>query len=303
MVTTDIDSKLLISGFLKESTSDPVINIEKTKPKPSRRAVFDPMRQHLIPSVNALSEIKEVLYPSIIRMQHSGTLQDIVSKVKQGKEASVFTATTGTGSGDIVAAKGYDRGHAKLADTKQYSKSLAIGEQKASNYIRNEYYVLSLLKENGLNVPRAYATDGKMIMMELLGEPDRPAPLLQSANLSYHGSCRRILDQLVDHIEGMLSLDIVHGDLSPFNILLNGNEPYLIDFPQAVDITLDTWGYSHLLRDVNNVLSSFRRYGLEYDADELALSLWNKYGFYEPYPDLNPEMHMVADKTWNPGGD
>ena len=38
----------------------------------------------------------------------------------------------------------------------------------------------------------------------------------------------------------MLAVGVVHGDLSDFNVLVSGDEPVIIDFPQSVDSASNT---------------------------------------------------------------
>lgn len=51
----------------------------------------------------------------------------------------------------------------------------------------------------------------------------------------------------------MLELNIIHGDLSPYNILVRNGKPVIIDFPQAVDARYNIRGREMLERDILNV--------------------------------------------------
>ena len=58
---------------------------------------------------------------------------------------------------------------------------------------------------------------------------------------------------LLNAIERMLELNIIHGDLSPYNILVRNGKPVIIDFPQAVDARYNIRGREMLERDILNV--------------------------------------------------
>lgn len=70
------------------------------------------------------------------------------------------------------------------------------------------------------------------------------------------------------------SLQLVHGDLSPFNVLvrgMDGLEPELviIDVPQVLDLVSNPNGVDFLHRDCRNLADWFVRKGLPVDADVL----------------------------------
>ena len=70
----------------------------------------------------------------------------------------------------------------------------------------------------------------------------------------------------------MLEADLVHGDLSAFNVLWWRERPVMIDFSQAVDAITHPAARDLLVRDVDRAASYFRRLGVAIDLDA-ALSL------------------------------
>ena len=73
---------------------------------------------------------------------------------------------------------------------------------------------------------------------------------------------RDVLAELARH-------GIVHGDLSPYNILAAGERLVVIDLPQVVDLVGNPAGPDFLLRDCTNVCTWFRARGLEVDEHDL----------------------------------
>lgn len=53
---------------------------------------------------------------------------------------------------------------------------------------------------------------------------------------------------------------IVHGDLSEYNILYWNSIPYIIDFPQSIDIRTNPYVRDLLERDIRNVCAYFMKY-------------------------------------------
>jgi RIO kinase 1 len=68
----------------------------------------------------------------------------------------------------------------------------------------------------------------------------------------------------------MVQNGVVHGDLSAYNILAQGDRLVLIDLPQVVDLVGNLNGMDYLHRDCANICAWFRARGLE-TADEHAL--------------------------------
>jgi RIO kinase 1 len=62
---------------------------------------------------------------------------------------------------------------------------------------------------------------------------------------------------------------LAHGDLSPYNVLVQGDRLVIIDLPQVLDIVGNPNGAAFLLWDCRNICSWFVSRGLDVDADEL----------------------------------
>ena len=61
----------------------------------------------------------------------------------------------------------------------------------------------------------------------------------------------------------------MHGDLSEYNILYWNDTPYIIDFPQSIDIRTNPYVRDLLERDVRNVCTYFVRY-FPIDTEEIV---------------------------------
>ncbi len=67
----------------------------------------------------------------------------------------------------------------------------------------------------------------------------------------------------------MVQDGLVHGDLSPYNVLAAGERLVVIDLPQVVDLVGNAQGFDFLLRDCTNMCTWFRARGLDVDAQDL----------------------------------
>jgi RIO kinase 1 len=87
----------------------------------------------------------------------------------------------------------------------------------------------------------------------------------------------------------MLCCDLIHGDLSPYNILAAADGPTIIDFPQVVSAVHSSRAEFFFLRDFDNVvrfLSGFDPSLAPHTAD--ARAIWRAYVSRELTPQFVP---------------
>jgi RIO kinase 1 len=81
--------------------------------------------------------------------------------------------------------------------------------------------------------------------------------------------------QVLDNIDLMLGLDLVHGDLSAYNILYWEGEMTIIDLPQAVNLHSNPKARTILQRDIQRTCQYFSLQGVECDPAAAMDELWN----------------------------
>lgn len=221
--------------------------------------------------------------------------------LKTGKEADVFLleralppddpANDGSpGTGVVMAAKRYrgederafhrsaayteGRRVRKSRDARAMRKKTAHGRAVAAGqWAWAEWQALVRCHDAGLPVPYPVQIDGTEILMEWITDADgesaprlaqtRPGPAL----------LRDYFDQAVDVLATLAQQGMVHGDLSPYNILATGERLVVIDLPQVIDLVANPQGADFLLRDVTNVCRWFQARGLEVDEQEVYADL------------------------------
>ncbi|CAN0278683.1 unnamed protein product [Chrysoparadoxa australica] len=88
----------------------------------------------------------------------------------------------------------------------------------------------------------------------------------------------------------MLCAGLVHGDLSEFNVLMDGDGPVIIDLPQAVDAAANNHAKSMFLRDVNNMTRYYGQFAPELLSTDYANEIWALYEAGE----LTPESVLTG---------
>ncbi len=228
---------------------------------------------------------------SVIAREFSSHVDEVVGMINDGKEATVYLCRARPiAEVEYLAAKMYrarkfrafsnettyintgkirDRRMAKAMRQKSRHGRDAVHHQ----WIGREWQMLETLHEAGASVPKPYMQCSDGIVMEYIGSGMERAPALAELRLD-RDEAARIFPIVVRDMEIMLECGIVHGDLSAYNVLYLDGAPRMIDLPQAtrIDDAVDPWSLFH--RDVVNICEYFGKRGVETDALDLALRLW-----------------------------
>ncbi|MBI3098785.1 MAG: serine protein kinase RIO [Planctomycetes bacterium] len=223
-----------------------------------------------------------------------GWIVDVIGPLKSGKEATVYVCRAHPRLGvPCLAAKvhrnGNDRSFRHDASYQEGrwrrvtrasrafdNKSRFGREVQYGAWLRHEWETLSALHEAGVSVPRPVDVSSGAILMEFVGEGDSPAPPLQEIDLTPE-QAQRTLDRLTSEVERMLAANIVHGDLSAYNVLWWNGRPRIIDVPQAVDPRFNPNARRLLERDLENVHRYCGRHGARGDPAGTASRLWHEF--------------------------
>ena len=86
----------------------------------------------------------------------------------------------------------------------------------------------------------------------------------------------KIFLTLIDFISKMYKkVDLVHSDMSPFNVLIYKDQPYIIDIGQGV-LTEHHNAHDFLKRDIHNIVRFFRKYDIESDEKKIYNDITKK---------------------------
>lgn len=233
-----------------------------------------------------------------------GLVDDVISQLMSGKEATVYVVRCGS---DIRCAKVYkDAGKRSFKQAVQYREGRKVRNsrraramEKGSKFGRDEQEALwhnaevdalYKLAEAGVRVPTPYGCFDGVLLMELVTDDHGDvAPRLNDVLLTPE-QAREGHAQIIKDVVRMLCAGLVHGDLSEFNVLVDSQGPVIIDLPQAVDAVANNHAEWMLERDVNNMRDYYGSFAPELLNTQYAKEIWSIYESGK----LTPETELTG---------
>lgn len=219
--------------------------------------------------------------PDLNALAKRGFLDELISGIKTGKEASVFL---GRNSEGFVAVKVYtdlrvrsfkrDQAYrqGRFIGDSRIEKAIEQGSQKGLDahqilWVQEEFRQMKHLSQHGVSVPKAIAVNGITLVMQFIGDQDgNPAPRLSDLKME-QDEAEEAFRQSVLNLKRIVGAGRVHGDYSTFNILWHNGRAVVIDFPQVIELKNNPNAKAFLARDVRSLCKSFRKLGIK--ADEI----------------------------------
>lgn len=234
-----------------------------------------------------------------------GLVDEVISQLMSGKEATVYVVRSGD---DIRCAKVY-----KEADKRSFKQAVLYQEgrkvrnsrraramEKGSKFGRDqqeeawqnaEVDALYRLADAGVRVPTPYGCFDGVLLMELVTDADgHVAPRLNDVSMAAEKAVRDHA-LVMTYVKRMLCAGLVHGDLSEFNVLVDGDGPVIIDLPQAVDAAANNHAKWMLARDVNNMTQYYGQFAPELLNTQYAKEIW---ALFEA-GDLKPDTQLTGE--------
>lgn len=197
-----------------------------------------------------------------------GVIDEVLGRLKSGKEANISLVQRGD---SVFAAKVYkDRTTRSFKNNAGYKEGRKVRDTRTQRAIDGggrfgrdaaeqawksaEADALYRLVGSGVRVPAPVMFYEGVLLMELVTDADgRPAPRMIDVALD-PAAALAVYADLVAQIIAMLCCDLIHGDLSPYNILAAADGPTIIDFPQVVSAVHNSRAEFFFLRDFDNVV-------------------------------------------------
>lgn len=201
-------------------------------------------------------------------------ITDIGDKINSGKESDIYNAKLISEKNAIIKFHKEGRTSFKAIrrkrsfEFKKWNSWIELSK-KVSN---REFLTLSNLWKKGALVPEPIYVNRHSIIMEKIDGLE----LYKVKELSEE-MVKNILDDVIATLRiAYKEVGIIHGDLSPYNILISNSENprgYIIDWPQFIDVK-NKYAESILRKELEYLASYFyKRFGIEVSVDNLMDSI------------------------------
>ncbi len=212
---------------------------------------------------------------SIFRLFQSEHLEDFEFPIATGKEADVFACVNKEGKMQAIKifrtnTTGFKNMMPYIEGDRRFTH-LRKGIKNISKiWAKKEFKNLSRFHAAGVRVPEPIHFRDSIIIMDYVGNEERAAPDLRSLVL-VEEEWNAIYEVVKDSLyKAYREAELVHADLSEYNILYWEGEVYIIDVGQAV-LTTHPHAEEFLRRDVKNLARFFSKKGVAVEEEDL----WN----------------------------
>ncbi|MFC3607500.1 PA4780 family RIO1-like protein kinase [Stutzerimonas tarimensis] len=241
----------------------------------------------------------------LLPLVEDGLIDEVLRPLMSGKEAAVYVVRCGD---QVRCAKVYKEANQRSfrqaveyregrktrnsRDARAMARGSRHGRKEQEDAWQNaEVGALFRLAQAGVRVPQPYDYQDGVLLMELIEDGDGDvAPRLNDVDLLPEDA-REFHAFMISEIVKMLCAGLVHGDLSEFNVLVDGQGPVIIDLPQAVDAAGNNHAYRLFERDVQNMAAYFGQYAPELRFTRYAPEIW---ALYEQGK-LTPESRLSGE--------
>lgn len=152
-------------------------------------------------------------------------------------------------------------------------------------WAEKEMHNLKRMKKVGILCPDVLILKNQMLIMSFIGKDSVPAPKLKDVPLN---AAQLIVayEEVLDMMTKMYKeANLVHADLSEYNILYYEEQCYFIDVAQSIEPSHPS-AFEYLLRDCGNVVHFFDRRGVK--------NVKTKEALFTEITGLDPVVHHTT---------
>lgn len=198
--------------------------------------------------------------------------------VSTGKEANIFHAIGADGkelaikiyrisTSDFQKMQDYMLGDPRFSNIRHSKKDIVFA------WTKKEQRNLERALEAGIRVPKPIVAERNILIMDFIGHDGVAAPRLRDIKVN---EPERIYEVIAEYMRKLYQdANLVHADLSEFNVLIYEDEPIIIDVGQAVMLEHPMAG-EFLARDVRNIVRYFKKLGVKCDEESLMKRITKK---------------------------
>src|SRR4030042_5095540 len=195
---------------------------------------------------------------------NKGIIESMVGIISAGKEANVYLGRYEDHSEIAIKVYKIDSKPAKwmreyLLGDPRFTKISHNVSHIIFTWARKEFKNLKRTQSGGVPVPNPLNVKNNVLLMEFIGENGTPAPRLKDVEIK--GEIHPYYQQTIGFIRDLYKkANLVHADLSEFNILYWKGKLTVIDMSQSVMVEHPKARF-FLARDIKNVNAYFEKMG------------------------------------------
>lgn len=214
----------------------------------------------------------KITLETLYKLANQGYIDVLNGAISTGKEANVLKGITKNDK--IVAVKIYRIATSDFKKMNYYIDGDPRFNVKSKNkrqiiysWVTKEFKNLTRLHKAGVTVPKPITSSNNVLLIEFIGdEKGNPAP---TAKIQPPEDPTDFFNQILVQLKLFVNeANLVHGDLSNFNILNHNEKPVIIDVSQSV--VIDNPIAKELFeRDVRTIVNEYRKLGVDTSYDEV----------------------------------
>lgn len=202
---------------------------------------------------------------TLSRLINNGTISYVNGTVGAGKESQVYWAVDPSGQNlavkiYLVTTSNFKKRFPYLMGDPRFTRIKSGTRSLVELWAQKEFRNLSKSFQCGIPCPEPVTVIKNILVMKFVGENGVPSPTLVESEVDY-SDYEKTIDIISDLYQ---KAELVHADLSEYNIFKTEKGPVVFDFGSAVDIRHPKTR-EFLERDISNITKFFVKRGLTVD--------------------------------------
>jgi RIO kinase 1 len=229
----------------------------------------------------------------LFKLLNNNFLSSIDGCLSTGKEANVYYANGGNGK--EYAVKIFKTSILVFRDRDKYVSGehrFRHGYCKSNprkmvrTWAEKEMRNLKRLHAAGIPCPYPHLLKSHILIMDFLGKDGWCAPRLKDATLNTIETKESYLSICVNMRRMYHECNLVHGDLSEYNLLWHNRQIVVIDVSQSVE-NAHPFAIEFLRKDIRNISDFFSKKGMKVLTDFMLYNFITEKNLYDMRADLN----------------
>lgn len=216
---------------------------------------------------------------TLYKLANQGYMDILNGAISTGKEANVLKGLKDkNGKDNYIAVKIYRITTSDFKKMQYYIQGdprfnvrSNNKRQLINNWVNKEFRNLTRAYDAKVSVPKPVIALNNVLLLDFIGDEDgNPA---QTVRNQIPEDIDDFLDKLLFETKKFINdANLIHGDLSTFNILNKDENPVIIDVSQSV-LRNHPIANDLLARDINNIFKEFKKMGASISIEDIKKKL------------------------------